>query len=95
LELYGEEGTILLDFTCLRYKFKNWDDFKHVPNQRSSKDAFAMQINHFVDAIDGVLPTVTTLEDGLKAQELIEKTYLSTSFTPLPSNTAESLSIIQ
>ena len=77
LEIYGEEGTILLDLSGLRYKFKTWDDFNYLPNQTSIKDAFAMQINHFVDAIDGILPTVTTVEDGPKAQELIEEIYRS------------------
>jgi perosamine synthetase len=78
LEIYGENGTILLDFTGIRYKFKTWDEFKFIPNETTIKDGFDRQINHFIDAIDGIIPSVTTLEDGVKAQELIEKAYTST-----------------
>jgi len=75
LEIYGEEGTVLLEPTGVRYKFRNWDDFKYIPNQTTVKDAFVRQIDHFVNAVGPVGPVITTLEDGLKAQALIDQTY--------------------
>ena len=33
------------------------------------------QLEHFVDAIQGVAPKVTNLEDGLCSQKLIEQAY--------------------
>lgn len=78
LEVYGENGTVQLEFTGLRYKFKTWDDFKHIPNKMAVKDSFAKQIDHFVDVLEGALPSVTIVDDGVKSQELIEKAYTST-----------------
>jgi predicted dehydrogenase len=78
LEIYGEDGTILLDFTGFSYKFKTWNNFKYVPNQMTIKDAFARQNDHFINAMSGVKPSVTVPEDGLRSQELIEQAYMST-----------------
>src|SRR6185503_17168854 len=75
LEIYGEEGAALLDFQGLSYKFKTWDNWKRIQNQKTVKDAFASQINHFVDAVNGRPPTIITNEDGLKSQLGIEDTY--------------------
>jgi dTDP-4-amino-4,6-dideoxygalactose transaminase/predicted dehydrogenase len=77
LEIYGEEGTAVLDFHSLSYKLKTWDDWKHVPSPRDMKGAFDIQINHFVDAVAGKPATVVTNEDGLKIQQLIEAAYES------------------
>jgi dTDP-4-amino-4,6-dideoxygalactose transaminase/predicted dehydrogenase len=76
-EIYGEEGTILLDFSGLTYKFKTWNEWKVLPNKASNKEAFNRQIDHFINAIAGTPASVTTNEDGLKAQELIELAYKS------------------
>jgi perosamine synthetase len=78
LEIYGEHGSLLLDFNGLSYKFKSWDEFKYLPNKLAVKDSFAKQIDHFVEVLEGISPTITIPEDGLKAQELIEKAYTST-----------------
>lgn len=77
MEIYGENGTVLLDFKGISYKLKTWNEFKRVPNQLDNKGAFALQFEHFTGAIAGQKPTVIANEDGLKAQELIEKAYQS------------------
>jgi perosamine synthetase len=83
LEIYGQEGTLLLDFDGLNYKFKTWDQYKRVPNQTLIKDAFNRQLVHFADCIAGKAPSVTIAQDGLKAQVLIEKTYQTLKKTEL------------
>jgi dTDP-4-amino-4,6-dideoxygalactose transaminase len=77
LEIYGTEGTALLDFNGFSYKFKTWNEFKRVANIRNSKEAFAAQIDHFVAAIKDYRPTAVNNDDGLRAQEVIEKAYQS------------------
>jgi len=78
-EIYGEEGAILLDFKGLSYKLKTWDDWKRVVNKSDGKAAFERQTNHFVDSLAGRIPLVTTPEDGLKVQYLIDSAYKSLS----------------
>ncbi len=77
LEIYGEEGTLFLDFKGLSYKLKTWDEWRRVDNILDSKATFEKQISHFVDAMAGQKNLVTTPEDGLKAQQLIELSYKS------------------
>ena len=77
MEIYAEEGTLLLDFDGLSYKFKTWDAWKRVDNQATIKQAFNRQLDHFVDVIGGKIPTVTVPQDGVAAQWLIEKAYRS------------------
>lgn len=76
-EIYGEEGTLLLDFTGLTYKFKTWDEYKTIPNKASNKEAFNRQIDHFVNAVGGAAISVVNNQDGLKTQELIDSAYRS------------------
>lgn len=75
MEIYGENGTVLLDLKGISYRFKTWDEFKRVPNQLDAKGAFALQFDHFVKAIAGKKPTIVRNEDGLKTQETIEAAY--------------------
>lgn len=75
LEIYGTEGTALLDFNGFSYKFKTWNEFKRVANIRNSKEAFAKQIDHFVRAVKNNTPTAVHNKDGLEAQKIIEKAY--------------------
>jgi len=77
LEIYGEEGTLLLDFEGLSFKYKTWDEWKRIPNQVTMKEAFTRQMEHFVKAIQGVEPKITNLEDGIRSQELIDQAYSS------------------
>ena len=77
LEIYGEEGTALLDLQGISYKFKTWDEFKRVPNKLTVKQAFALQTDHFVECILGQAPGFVRNEDGLKAQMAIESAYAS------------------
>ncbi len=77
LEIYGEDGCLLLDFNGLSYKFKTWDEFKRIPNAGDTKAAFARQIDHFVGAIVTKSPSVTKNQDGLTAQKWIESAYRS------------------
>lgn len=77
LEIYGEDGTALLDAEGINYRFKTWDEWKRVPNRVNIKQAFARQIDHFVDAIMGKSPLVLGNEEGLKSQIVIESVYES------------------
>ncbi|MDD5354837.1 MAG: DegT/DnrJ/EryC1/StrS family aminotransferase, partial [bacterium] len=77
LEIFGTDGTALLDFKGITYKFKTWDEWKRLDNQRDSKQAFARQIDNFVNAIAGNQSKTIGNEDGLKAQRLIEEAYES------------------
>lgn len=77
MEIYGENGTVLLDLKGISYRFKTWNEFKRVPNQLDPKGAFALQFDHFIKAVTGKEPTVVRNEDGLATQEIIEKAYAS------------------
>jgi perosamine synthetase len=75
LEIYGEDGTILLDHEGLTYKFKTWANWKRIQNKRNSKEAFAEQTKHFADAILNKKPTIVTNSDGLESQIIIDQIY--------------------
>ena len=77
LEIYGEDGTAFLDPEGINYKFKTWSEWKRVPNQVTGPEAFARQINHFVDAILGKPPTIVTNADGIQSQVVVEAAYES------------------
>ncbi len=77
MEIYAQEGTLLLDFEGLNYKFKTWDEWKRVPNKASMNEAFIRQLDHFVECVYGRTSRVTGLQDGLETQKLIEKAYQS------------------
>lgn len=77
LEIYAQEGTLLLDFNGLSYKYKTWDAWKRIPNVASAKEAFNRQLDHFVDAINGKTPSMTVMQDGVASQALIEQAYHS------------------
>lgn len=77
LEIYGENGTILLDFEGLSYRFKSWSEWKREPNSVDMRTAFARQISHFVDAIHGNGPLRLNGEDGWRSQAAIECAYQS------------------
>jgi predicted dehydrogenase len=75
LEIYGEEGSLTLDFEGISYKFKTWSEWKRVPNQNSVKEGFARQMDHFVESIQNSMPRVTSLHDAVRSQELIAQAY--------------------
>lgn len=77
LEIYGDQGAALLDFDGLSYRLHNWQEWKRVPNTLPVRDAFARQIDHFIDVITGTAPRVTLPADGLHAQRLISAAYES------------------
>lgn len=76
-EIYGEEGSMALDFDGLSYKYKSWNEWKRLPNDVPIKDAFARQMEHFVSTIQGNSPNVTNMNDGLRSQEVIAEAYRS------------------
>jgi predicted dehydrogenase len=77
LEIYGEDGTALLDAEGVTYKFKTWNEWKRIPNRTSIKEAFSRQTNHFVNSIASKKPMVLNAEDGLKSQRIIDAAYKS------------------
>lgn len=76
LEIYGEDGTVLLDLDGITYKFNTWNEWKRISNQINGKEAFARQIDHFVGAISQK-PTIVKNEDGPKSQMIIDAAYES------------------
>jgi predicted dehydrogenase len=76
LELYGTQGTALLELGALTYRLRTWSEWKRVAGV-PVKDGFARQVEHFVAAVRGCAPTRTTLEDGVEAQRLVEAAYRS------------------
>ena len=77
LEIYGENGTVLLDGEGMSYKFKSWKEWKTIPREANTKASFARQIDHFIDCINGKPPSRVTNADGLKSQILLEAAYES------------------
>lgn len=75
LEIYCEEGAIVLDLSGLKYKFRTWHDWRYIPNQLDQKGAFKKQIDHFLQAIESRKPAVIRNIDGLRSQEVIEAAY--------------------
>lgn len=79
LEIYGEDGCVLLDGQGLTYKFKTWSEWKRIPSETTGQAAFARQIDHFLESIPGRSPKRLSNNDGLISQALIEATYQSLS----------------
>ncbi len=77
LEIYGDEGAVLLDTQGVTYKFKTWKEWKRVPNKSGPEGAFKKQINHFIQAIQSHKTTLIDNQAGLKAQAVIEAAYHS------------------
>jgi perosamine synthetase len=77
LEVYGEDGAILLDSEGITYKFKTWNEWKRITNQTDIKRAFARQTDHFVNSIENKRSIVVNNEDGLKSQVFIGAAYES------------------
>lgn len=75
LEIYGREGTALLDAGGLNYKLALWSDWKRAANTTDVRGAFARQIKHFVDAVRGTGPSLVGPDAGVCAQRLIEAAY--------------------
>ena len=75
LEIYGEDGTALLDWDGLSYKFKLWTEWKRVPNQLDVHGVFGRQIDHFVEAILHKSPQIVRNEEGWKAQLVLAAAY--------------------
>lgn len=77
LEIYGEDGAALLDLEGISYRFETWSEWKRVPNAVGLKEAFARQIDHFVEAIQGKRPLLLGNGEGLRSQTLIDAAYES------------------
>ena len=75
LEIYGQQGTALLDLHGLSFKLATWQEWKRVPNPSDTKTAFARQIDHFVSAARGTGSLAVSHTEGVRAQQLIEAAY--------------------
>jgi predicted dehydrogenase len=75
LEIYGHQGTAILDPAGLTYKLAGWSDWKRKANATDIKGAFARQIDHFVDAVRGAGTPVLGADAGVRAQQLIQAAY--------------------
>ena len=74
LEIYGENGTVLTGKAELQVQI--WKEWKTIP-RANTKASFARQIDHFIECINGKLPSRVTNIDGLKSQILLEAAYQS------------------
>ncbi len=79
LEIIGDEGTALLDFSGITYKLKTWGNWKRVLNHSGPDEAFARQIEHFLNAIAGKKYPVINAQAGLQSQKVLEAAYQSIS----------------
>jgi perosamine synthetase len=77
LEIYGENGTLLLSPGSLTYKFKDWSEWKVENRQLDPNPGFLRQIDHFVEAVEGRKDLIVGAQDGLEAQKVIEAAYES------------------
>lgn len=77
LEIYGENGAVLLDTEGITYRFKTWDKWRRVSNKIDTKGAFARQVAHFVDAIKGRPHLMLNNGEGLKSQIVLDAAYES------------------
>jgi perosamine synthetase len=77
LEIYGSEGTAVLDTAGFSYSLKTWNQWKRVPNRLDGRGTFARQIAHFVDAISGANTGSLGNGEGLRSQIVIEAAYRS------------------
>ena len=75
LEIYGEDGTVLLDLEGMTYRYRTWTDWKRVPNQTRVRQAFARQMDHFIDSIEKGRPKRIENEDGIRSQIIIDAAY--------------------
>ncbi|HEX2343526.1 MAG TPA: DegT/DnrJ/EryC1/StrS family aminotransferase [Vicinamibacterales bacterium] len=75
LEIYGHQGTAILDPSGLTYKLAGWSDWKRKANATDIKGTFARQIDHFVDAVRGAGTPVLSADAGVRAQQLIQAAY--------------------
>ncbi len=75
LEIFGEDGAVLVDTGGISYKFKTWNQWKRIPNRLDAVGNFARQVVHFVDAILGASPTILGNGEGLASQIIIEAAY--------------------
>ncbi len=75
LEIYGEDGTVLVDTGGISYKFKTWNQWKRIPHKLDAGGNFARQVAHFVDAILGAPPGILGNGEGLASQIVIEAAY--------------------
>ena len=77
LEIYGADGTALLDPEGISYRLKSWNEWKRVSNRVGIQEAFARQINHFIDALRGRPPSIVRNGEGLASQAVITAAYES------------------
>lgn len=77
LEIYGEDGTALLDLEGLSYRFKTWSEWRRVPNGATVQEEFGRQIDHFVESIESGVPRTVSNGEGLMSQQVIEAAYRS------------------
>jgi perosamine synthetase len=76
-EAYGENGTMRLDWQGLACRYKTWNDWKRIQNKLTIQDAFARQIDHFVEAIHSGQAPVLGNGEGLRSQLVIDAAYES------------------
>jgi len=77
LEIYGEDGTALLDPEGMSYRLKSLNEWKRVSNRVGIQEAFARQINHFIDALRGQPPSIVGNGEGVASQAVITAAYES------------------
>jgi perosamine synthetase len=77
LEIYGEDGAALLDLEGITYRFKTWSEWKREPNSVGIKQAFARQVDYFVAAVAGQVPSILGNGEGVESQAVITAAYES------------------
>lgn len=77
IDVMGQEGRVVYDYTCpdeIKLRRRGKDEWEIVPVEASN--GFDKEIAHLLRAIQGQEPLSCTGEDGLKAVEIIQSTYM-------------------
>ncbi len=79
LELYGTAGACIVDYDTGQLRYLTADQPYYQQREEGGPNRFERQIAHFADAVRGLQPLLVTGEDGLRAVELCEEVYRTTS----------------
>jgi predicted dehydrogenase len=96
LEIYGHQGTAILDPSGLTYRLAGSSNWKRKANATDFKGTFARQIDHFVDAARGAGTPVLGADAGVRAQQLIQAAYdsIKSGGTTISVRDAETLVVV-
>ncbi len=76
-EIYGSEGTVLIEWSSIRYRRRDEKDWTVEASNLPEDDAFRNETKHFINVVLGKEKPVVDGVDGIRAVEIIEAAYKS------------------